>query len=160
VAQPLPASTATAQPGVAPAPAPTVVQLAPVDLGRAEWVQAMIDRIAELPQAEGGREAQIRLAPDALGKVEVTIVQRDEQTQVTLNAETAQARQLLSDAAPRLQELAEARGLRLAHTEVGGGQPQDRRSHQEQQHPQTPQRPRPASAGSGDNPQPKGDLIA
>jgi flagellar hook-length control protein FliK len=71
-----------------------------------------------------------------------------------------QARQLLSDAAPRLQELAEARGLRFAEPQVGGGQPQDRRSGSDQQQPQTPQRPRPAQAGADAEPQPKGELIA
>ena len=159
VAAPTPAPVAIAQPQPVPATAQPS-QPAPVDVGRAEWVQAMVDRIAELPQLEGGREAQIKLVPDRLGKVEVSIVHRDEQVQVTLNAETAQARQLLSDAAPRLQELAEARGLRLTQTEVGGGQPQDRRSPHDQQQPHTPQRPRPASAERDAEPQTPGDLIA
>jgi flagellar hook-length control protein FliK len=154
---PAPQPQPTAAPVQAAAP---VFQPAPVDLGRAEWVQAMVDRIAELPQLEVGREAQIKLLPDALGSVEVKIVERDERMQVTLNAETVQARQLLSDAAPRLQELAEARGLRFAEPQVGGGQPQDRRSGSDQQQPQTPQRPRPAQVGADAEPQPKGELIA
>ncbi len=160
VAVVMPAPAPQAPAAAAPAqPTLPSYQPAPVDLGRAEWVQAMVDRIAELPQAEGRREAQIQLLPDALGKVAVSIVERDEQMQVTLNADTAQARQLLSDQASRLQELAEARGLRFAQTEVGGGQSQDRRSPHDQQ-PQTPQRPRPAPAGRAAEPQPQGDLIA
>jgi flagellar hook-length control protein FliK len=161
----VPATGATPVPQPQPAAAPPQAaapffQPAPVDLGRAEWVQAMVDRIAELPNMEVGREAQIKLLPDALGSVEVKIVERDERMQVTLNAETVQARQLLSDAAPRLQELAEARGLRFAEPQVGGGQPQDRRSGSDQQQPQTPQRPRSTQVGADAEPQPKGELIA
>jgi flagellar hook-length control protein FliK len=156
----MPAPVPQPQPAPAsPQPASPAYQPAPVDLGRAEWVQAMVDRIADLPQASG-REAQIKLLPDALGAVEVKIVERDERMQVTLNADTSQARQLLSEAAPRLQELAEARGLRFAQTEVGGGTSQDRRSAPDQQQPNAPQRPRSASAGRDADPQPQGDLIA
>lgn len=156
-----PAPLAQPQPSVdAAAPTAPAAQSAPVDLGRAEWVQAMVDRIAELPQADGKREAQIKLLPDALGRVEVKIVERDERLQVTLNADTAQARQMLSDAAPRLQELGDARGLRFAQPEVGGGASQERRSAPDQQQPHTPQRPRPAPAARDADPQPQGDLIA
>ena len=117
----------------------------------------MIDRIAELPQAEGRREASIRLLPDALGAIEVRVVERDKQMHVTMTADTAQARQMLSDAAPRLHDLAEARGLRFAQTDVGGGQPQDRRPTSEQP---VPQRPRSAAAETGDDISTDGDLIA
>lgn len=150
------------QPVAAPAPPSTapVFQSAPVDLGRAGWAEAMIDRIAEMPQVDR-REAQIKLLPDMLGKVEVTLVERDERVHVTLNVETPQARQLLSEAAPRLQELAEARGLRLGQTEIGGGTSQDRRPAQDQNQPQTPLRPRSAQPEQADDQSnPDGDLIA
>jgi flagellar hook-length control protein FliK len=137
-----------------PAPAPPVTfqpaqPAAQVDTARAEWMQAMIDRIGNVVQEGGKREALIRLLPDALGAVEVRIVERDDRLQVTLNADTAQARQLLSEHAPRLAELAEARGLRFAQTDIGGGnaqQQQDRR--QALEHPATPLRPRSAQAES------------
>jgi len=149
------------QPVAAPAPVqPATFQSAPVDLGRAGWADAMIERIAEMPQVDR-REAQIKLLPDMLGKVEVTLVERDERVHVTLNAETVQARQLLSEAAPRLQELAEARGLRLAQTQIGGGASQDRRSPQDQNQPQTPLRPRSAQAEQADDHStPDGERIA
>jgi hypothetical protein len=154
---PTPHAAAAAPAPAAPAsiPAPS----SPVDLGRSEWMQAMIDRIGDIVQADGRREAQIKLLPSALGAVEVIIVQRDEQMHVTLTSENAQARQLLSDAAPRLQELAEARGLRFAQADIGGGQPQDRRTPSEQ-HNQTPLRPRSAAPEQGAQDQPNGDLIA
>jgi flagellar hook-length control protein FliK len=134
--QPAPAATVTFQ---------TAQPAAQVDTARAEWMQAMIDRIGDVVQEGGKREALIRLLPDALGAVEVKIVERDDRLQVTLNADTAQARQLLSEHAPRLAELAEARGLRFAQTDIGGGaQQQDRRPAPEQ--PATPLRPRSAQA--------------
>lgn len=134
-----------------------------IDTGRAEWMQAMIDRIAEMPQAEGGRrDAQIRLVPDALGPVEVKIEQRQERLHVTLQAETPQARQLLSDAAPKLHELAEARGIRFAQTGFGSTDSQDRRQTPDQQQPATPLRPHPAgdAADADTDSQDDGDLIA
>jgi flagellar hook-length control protein FliK len=124
-------------------------------------MQAMIERIAEMPQPESGqRDAQIRLVPDALGPVDVKIEQRQDRLHVTLHAETQQARQLLSDAAPRLHELAEARGIRFAQTGFGGADPQDRR-HAPDQHAAAPSRPRSAdSAPAESDSQPDGDLIA
>jgi hypothetical protein len=131
-----------------------------IDTGRAEWMQAMIDRIAEMPQVEGGRrDAQIRLVPDALGPVEVKIEQRQERLHVTLQAETPQARQLLSDAAPKLHELAEARGIRFAQAGFGSADPQERRQAPDQQQPALPLRPRRAADAEADS-QIDGDLIA
>lgn len=131
-----------------------------IDTSRAEWMQAMIDRIAEMPQADGKREAQIRLSPDALGTVDVRIEQRQDRLHVTMNADTAQARQLLSEAAPRLHELAEARGLRLGQTGIGGGESHDRRSAPEQQTQTTPLAPHPADANGEVGSETTGDLIA
>lgn len=164
---PLPAAQ-SALPPVAPSqPAPVhpsfAAQRPVIDTGRAEWMQAMIDKISEMPQAEGGRrDAQIRLVPDALGPVEVKIEQRQERLHVTLQAETPQARQLLSDAAPKLHELAEARGIRFAQAGFGSADSQDRRhAPDQQQQPSTPLRPRPAaSADAGPTPETDGDLIA
>jgi flagellar hook-length control protein FliK len=142
--------TPVAAPQLAPAPLVTFQPAQPaaqVDTARAEWMQAMIDRIGDVVQEGSKREALIRLLPDALGAVEVKIIERDDRLQVTLNADTAQARQLLSEHAPRLAELAEARGLRFAQTDIGGGnaqQQQDRR--QALEHPATPLRPRSAQA--------------
>jgi flagellar hook-length control protein FliK len=152
VAAPQPASTSP----ITFQPAQPAAQ---VDTARAEWMQAMIDRIGDVVQEGGKREALIRLLPDALGAVEVKIVERDDRLQVTLNADTAQARQLLSEHAPRLAELAEARGLRFAQTDIGGGAPQqqDRRPAHD---PQTPLRPRSAHAEPDHSESETGDRIA
>lgn len=162
VSQPLPQTAPTQSAPLHPAFAASHRPV--VDTGRAEWMQAMIDRIAEMPQPEGGRrDAQIRLVPDALGPVEVKIEQRQDRLHVTLQAETTQARQLLSDAAPKLHELAEARGIRFAQAGFGSADSQDRRHAPDQQQPSTPLRPRSAAANAADvdpDSQTDGDLIA
>lgn len=95
-----------------------------VDTSRADWLQSMIERIGEIRQEGGAREAQIRLAPDALGKIDIRIEQRDDRMHVTMHAENPQARAMLAEAAPRLQEMAEARGLRLTQSGADASQSQ------------------------------------
>lgn len=158
--RPAPSVQATPQPAAPLHRDFAVVHRPAIDTSRAEWMQAMIERIAEMPQADGRREAQIRLLPDALGAIEVKIVERQERLHVTLNADSAQARQLLTDAAPRLHELAEARGLRLGQTGIGGGESQDRRPATEQQPQAAPLRPRSATADATPQTDSPGDLIA
>lgn len=153
IAQPTSQASTSLHPAFASAQRPAI------DTGRAEWMQAMIERIAEMPQVDGKREAQIRLLPDALGAIEIKIVERQDRLHVTMNAENPHARQLLAEATPRLHELAEARGLRLGQTGVGGGEQQDKRGAPEQQ-PTTPLRPRPASAGAASESEASSDLIA
>jgi flagellar hook-length control protein FliK len=106
------------QPAAATAPADMP---APIDTARAEWVSAIMDQVAELREA-GSKSTLIRLLPDALGAVDVRIDRRDDgATQVSFAADNPQARAMLAEAAPRLVEMAEARGLRFEQAGVGGG---------------------------------------
>nr|WP_256731323.1 flagellar hook-length control protein FliK [Sphingomonas sp. dw_22] len=66
-------------------------------------------------------DTRIRLAPDALGQVDISIRHEGDRIHVHFATETQAARQLLSDAQPRLSELAEARGVKLGQTSVDGG---------------------------------------
>jgi hypothetical protein len=117
---PLPAIAALSAtaPAGAPAPVAATGPAAPLDLTRADWMQTMIDRIETL-RSEGGRtETRLRLSPDALGSVDVTIRQDADGTmRIQVTAESPHARAILADAAPRLAEMAESRGLRMG----GGG---------------------------------------
>jgi flagellar hook-length control protein FliK len=56
--------------------------------------------------------------PESLGKVEVSVRQEGERVHVHFATETPAARQILTDAQPRLAELAEQRGIRLGQTSV------------------------------------------
>ncbi|WP_136163014.1 flagellar hook-length control protein FliK [Sphingomonas flavalba] len=105
-------------------PPVAVLRAPPLDTGRAEWIEALVDRI-DAQRAEGSRIAHLKLRPDALGGVEVRIRHDGDRIHVAFATETAQARSLLADAAPRLAELADARGLKLGDT---GVQQQDRQA--------------------------------
>lgn len=122
-----------------------------VDTSRADWLQSMIERIGEIRHEGGAREAQIRLAPDALGTVDIRIEQRDDRIHVTMTADTSQARALLAEASPRLQDMAEARGLRLTQSSVDAGQSQNQQRRQGGDAPGTPAAP--ASARRATDPE-------
>lgn len=116
---------ATATPVAMTPVAPTTT---PVDTARADWPAAMITRIEQLRDqltAPGTpADTRIRLHPDALGQVEVTLRQDATGTHVHVNAAEPAAAKLLADAQPQLQSLAEQRGLRLAQTDIAGGNTQ------------------------------------
>ncbi|HEX8300364.1 flagellar hook-length control protein FliK [Sphingomonas sp.] len=89
-----------------------------LDMRRQEWMGQMVERIEALRDAAPIRETRISLMPDALGKVEVSVRHDGDRIHVHFATETQAARQILMDAQPRLNELAEARGIRLGHTNV------------------------------------------
>lgn len=123
----------------APAPTPAL------DVRDARWVETMIDRIENLRDGSGVRETRMRLSPDALGAVEVRISETPDGVRVHLTADTAAARQLLAEAAPRLADMAEARGLKLAQD---GAQQSSQQQQQSQANPHDrgqPQRNRAAT---------------
>ncbi|WNO53698.1 flagellar hook-length control protein FliK [Stakelama saccharophila] len=93
----------------------------PMDLRQDAGIEKMIDRIESLRMSNDGKHGQIRLAPDALGKVGVSVRQDGDHVHVHFTADNPAARAALSDAAPRLAELADARGVRLGQTTVDSG---------------------------------------
>ena len=122
------APTALQSPTIAVA-APTQGQSPTLDMAQDDWMAAMIDRIETLRDESGGvRETRMKLLPEALGAVEVS-VRRDETgaIQVRIAADTAQARALLAEAAPKLAEMAEARGVKLGGSSVDAGAGDPRR---------------------------------
>jgi len=71
----------------------------------------------------------MKLLPDALGALDVRIRVEGERVHVTFTTDSPDARAIIADAAPKLAEMAEARGVRLGQTQVdlgaganGGGQ--------------------------------------
>ncbi len=125
-------------------------QQAPLDMRQERWPHAMIERIEMLRDAADAVDTRIRLVPDALGAIDVSVKTDGDTVRVHFNAEQAATRTLLADAQPRLAELAEARGLKLAQGSLGDGG-----AHQQQRAPaapQTPNRPAPVSAVIADAP--------
>lgn len=137
--------------------APSAARDAAVDLSRHDWMGAMIDRIETLRDEAGGvRETRIRLMPDALGQVDVSVHRdSDGALRISITADTPQARQILADAAPRLADMAEARGLKLGGGQADGASQQQANNtpHQGGQHAQrAPQAPRSARTAANDLP--------
>ncbi|MDG5488301.1 flagellar hook-length control protein FliK [Sphingomonas sp. BGYR3] len=132
-------------PGIAVA-APAAADQGRLDMERREWMATMIDRI-ETIRADGRQDVRIRLSPDALGSIDIRITERSGVADVQVTAEQAGARAMLAEAAPRLSELAESRGLRLTAQFDGSDRQSPGRSpyHPEQD---APSRPRPASSVS------------
>lgn len=121
---------------------------APLDLSRDDWTGKMIERIAALRDGVEAADTRIRLAPENLGTVDVSIRRDGDRLQVHFTAENPATRQLLADAAPRLAELAEARGLKLGQSSVDSGSG-ERGQPQQHAHQSTPARPASARADTG-----------
>lgn len=106
----------------------------PLDLRGDTGLQKMIDHIETLRDGADANDTRIRLVPDALGTVDVAVQRSGDAIHVHFTAENPATRTLLTEAQPRLAELAEQRGVRIAGSSVetgtgggsGGGQPPHR----------------------------------
>ncbi len=120
-------------------------QQTPLDMRQGRWPHAMIERIEILRDAADATDTRIRLVPDALGAIDVSVRKDGDTVYVHFNADQAATRTLLQDAQPRLVELAEARGLKLGQGMLG-----DSAASSSQQRtptaPHTPNRPTTAPA--------------
>lgn len=130
--------------GVRPAAAATVVEAAsaPLDLRHEQWPSAMVERIERLRDAADASDTRIRLVPEALGRIDVSVKRDGEAVHVHFSAEQAATRAMLQEAQPKLAEAAEARGLKLGQTTIGlgvGGDGAERHGRQ------APDRPLPSS---------------
>lgn len=107
------------------------VQQAPLDTRHGNFPHQMIDRIEQLRDDANANDTRIRLIPDALGQIDVTMRRDGDAVHVHFAAEQGATRALLEDARPQLADLAAARGINLGQTSVGsdGGS---------QHRPQTP----------------------
>ncbi|MEG3084270.1 flagellar hook-length control protein FliK [Sphingomonas sp. PB2P12] len=109
----------------APVSPPTIktaeAHQAPLDMRQERWPHAMIERIEMLRDSADASDTRIRLIPDALGAIDVSMKTDGDTVHVHFNAEQAATRTLLADAQPRLAELAEARGLKLGQGTLGDG---------------------------------------
>ncbi len=119
-----------------------------LDMRRQEWTGKMIEMIEAMRESAPIKETRISLMPDALGKVDIAVRQDGDRVHVHFTTETQAARQILTDAQVRLNEIAEARGIRLGQTSVdaqgagaGSGQRQN-----DAPRPHTPSAPASAHA--------------
>jgi Meckel syndrome type 1 protein len=140
------ATVTTAAAGTAPMTAPATMRHdAPVDLTRPNWPAKMIERIDMLRDLANANDTSIRLVPDALGTIDVSLRRDGDTVQVHMTAEQPQTQKLLADAAPKLAELAEQRGLKLQQTDTSGGSAAGQQApHRQQPQQQQPAAPAPA----------------
>lgn len=136
----------------AASPLPSIDALSPtpIDVAGDDWMTAMIERIETIRDSGAMRETRIRLAPDALGQVEISIRQEGDRLQVRINAETPAARALLAEAAPKLADLAEQRGLRLSQTTLDFGAGAQGQRERAQPNPAPRSAPPPAASAEPD----------
>lgn len=83
------------------------------------WADEVAARIAWITR-EDFQSATLRLTPEHLGPVDVTIAVRDGDAIVTFGAGHAETRAALEQALPRLRELFAAQGLSLSQASVSG----------------------------------------
>ncbi len=136
--------------GTVHALAPTTDAQAPLDMRQERWPAAMIERIDILRDAANATDTRIRLIPDALGTIDVSVRKDGDTLHVHFAAEQAATRTLLQDAQPRLAELADSRGMKLTQSSVdtGTGQQQQRAATPHQ--PSAPARARAGTATAAD----------
>lgn len=122
-----------------------------LDLARdSQWLDRLARDIAQAGSSD--TPLRFRLHPQTLGSLHVELQQGDHGTAVRLTVETEAARQILTDAQPRLAAEARAQGVRIAETHVdlsGSGRhaPGDQRRQDEAR--QTPFIRTAPGAGSG-----------
>jgi flagellar hook-length control protein FliK len=104
-----------------PVPAPDGAQGTMPDARHDHAAQGMIDHIDQLRDAANAVDTRIRIVPDALGAIDVAVRKEGDTVHVHLAAEQAATRTMLNEAAPRLTEMAEQRGLKLGQTMVDAG---------------------------------------
>lgn len=124
-----------------------------LDMGGETWPGRMIERIEALRDAADANDASIRLIPDRLGAIDVSLKRDGDGIEVRLHAHQAETRALLAEAQPKLVEMGEARGLRLsAQTDggAGGGPPQQQRPPAPSAAPAAPAAPRHGAAERAD----------
>lgn len=145
----LPVATAALEPQRHAVLATGDVQQAPLDTRQGSFPHQMIDRIEQLRDSANANDTRIRLVPDALGTIDVTMRRDGDTVHVHFDAQQSATRTMLADAQPQLAGIADARGLKLGQTSVGTG---DGGAQQQQQRPapawQPPRAPAPAEAAT------------
>jgi len=121
-----------------------------LDLRDDRGLHGMIDRIEMLRDEANARDTRIRLVPDALGGVDVSLRKDGETLHVHFTADTQATRALLTDAQPRLAELADARGVKLGQTSVDAGAGGNAEHARQQQRAASPRAPASASIPAAD----------
>lgn len=102
-----------------PAPPPVVI-----DTGRAGWENRFTDHLSAR-LSETGSSIEIRLSPDTLGPVTITVEMTDGAAQVQIVTETPEAARLFQQSEHRLADSMSRAGLVLAGQDTASRNPRD-----------------------------------
>jgi flagellar hook-length control protein FliK len=86
-------------------------------VGSAAWADEIGTRVVMMTES-GNHTASLKLSPEHLGPLEISITVRDEKASVWFGAAHADTRAAIETALPRLREMFEAQGLSLADAGV------------------------------------------
>jgi flagellar hook-length control protein FliK len=86
-------------------------------VGTAAWADEIGSRLIVMTE-QGKQTASLRLSPEHLGPLEISITMRDDKASVWFGAAHADTRAAIEHALPRLRELFESQGLSLADSGV------------------------------------------
>ncbi|MGH8188718.1 MAG: flagellar hook-length control protein FliK [Steroidobacteraceae bacterium] len=86
-------------------------------VGTAAWADEIGSRLIVMAE-QGKQTASLRLSPEHLGPLEISITMRDDKASVWFGAAHAETRAAIEHALPRLRELFESQGLSLTDSGV------------------------------------------
>lgn len=113
----LPAAT---RPAISPAPVPVATVSYPPEAP--EWKHSVSQQIVMFSR-NGIHNAEIRLHPEELGSLHITLRLHQEQAQVHIVSEHAQVRQAMEQAMPQLRTAMAESGIQLGQASVGAENP-------------------------------------
>jgi len=110
-----PLANLAAQAGTPPSTPPSLpINIAP---GRPDWGEAVGQRVLWMVSNKA-QEAELRLNPSELGRVDVKVRVDEDGLRLTFAAGNTAVREALEAAAPRLREMFQAEGLQLEHMDI------------------------------------------
>jgi len=111
-----PLANLAAQAGTPPTTPPSLpINITP---GRPDWGEAVGQRVLWMVSNKA-QEAELRLNPSELGRVDVKVRVDEDGLRLTFAAGNSAVREALEAAAPRLREMFQAEGLRLENMDIG-----------------------------------------
>lgn len=96
-------------------------------VGSAAWADEIGTRVVMMTES-GNHTASLKLSPEHLGPLEISISVRDDKASVWFGAAHADTRAAIETALPRLREMFEAQGLSLADAGVFREPPRDQQA--------------------------------
>lgn len=130
VAPPVSSPTLAATPAASLVTAPPTPQLN-AQLGSPEWQQALNQQVLMFHR-NGQQSAELRLHPQELGALQITLKLDDNQAQLHIASAHGQVRAAVEAAMPQLRHALAESGINLGHSSVGGeSMPQGQQAQQQ-----------------------------